>query len=84
MVTNLCHGCVKLEGMLAQHLFQLFDGTRDRPALLEALLAFVKSGTATMQKDGKEVTDPQHVRQLLAEALDEKLAELAELALFVA
>ncbi len=84
MVTNLCHGCVKLEGALAQHLFQLLDGSRDRPALLEALSTLVKSGSATMQKDGKEVTDPQHVRQLLAEALDQKLAELAELALFVA
>ena len=84
MVTNLCHGCVKLEGTLAQHLFQLLDGSRDRPALLEALSTLVKSGSATMQKDGKEVTDPQHVRQLLAEALDQKLAELAELALFVA
>jgi hypothetical protein len=44
----------------------------------------VKSGTTTMQHEGKEVTDPQQVRQLLAEALDQKLAELAELALFVA
>jgi len=84
MVTNLCHGCVKLEGTLAQHLFQLLDGSRDRPALLEALSTLVKSGSATMQKDGKEVTDPQQVRQLLLESLDQKLAELAELALFVA
>jgi methyltransferase-like protein/SAM-dependent methyltransferase len=84
MVTNLCHGCVKLEGTLAQHLFQLLDGSRDRPALLEELSTLVKSGSATMQKDGKEVTDPQQVRQLLREALDQKLAELAELALFVA
>lgn len=84
MVTNLCHGCVKLEGTLAQHLFQLLDGSRDRLALLEELLMLVKSESATMRKDGKEVTDPQHVRQLLAEALDQKLAELAELALFVA
>lgn len=84
MVTNLCHGCVKLEGALAQHLFQLLDGTRDRTVLLEELLTFVKSGTATMRYDGKEVTDPQQVRQLLAEALDQKLAELSQLALFVA
>lgn len=84
MVTNLCHGCVKLEGTLAQHLFQLLDGSRDRSALLEELSTLVKSGSATMQKDGKEVTDPQQVRQLLREALDQKLAELAELALFVA
>jgi methyltransferase-like protein/SAM-dependent methyltransferase len=84
MVTNLCHGCVKLEGVLAQHLFHLLDGTRDRTALLEELLTLVKSGTATMQKDGKEVTNPQQVRQVLANALDEKLTELSGLALFVA
>ncbi len=84
MVTNLCHGCVKLEGALAQHLFQLLDGTRDRTVLLEELLTLVKSGTATMQHDGKEVTDPQQARQVLADALDQKLAELVELALFVA
>lgn len=84
MVTNLCHGCVKLEGALAQHLFQLLDGTRDRTVLLEELLTLVKLGTATMQKDGQEVTDLQQVRQLLAEALEQKLVELAQLALFVA
>ena len=37
-----------------------------------------------MQHEGKEVTDPQQVRQILVAALDQKLTELAELALFVA
>ncbi len=83
MVTNLCHGCVCVEDLLGKQLLLLLDGTRDRTALLNELMALVQSGAATIQREGRPITDPHAQRQLLAEGLEQKLAELAQLALLV-
>jgi methyltransferase-like protein/2-polyprenyl-3-methyl-5-hydroxy-6-metoxy-1,4-benzoquinol methylase len=83
MVTNLCHGCVRVDDMLGKQLLLLLDGTRDRTALCNELLALVQSGAVTVRREGQPITDPCAQQQLLTEGLEQKLAELAQLALLV-
>ena len=82
-VTNVLHGSVKIEDLLGRHLLSLLDGTRDRNALVAELEALVRSGATTVQKDGVVVEDPQKIHQLLVDGMEEKLKELARLALLV-
>lgn len=82
-VTNVLHGSVKIEDLLGRHLLSLLDGTRDRNALVAELEALVRSGAATVQKDGVVMENPREIHQLLADGMEEKLRELARLALLV-
>jgi hypothetical protein len=68
-VTSLHHRNVRLEDPLAAFLLTRLDGTRDRPALLADVRAFVESA--------EDVAAPDD----LPEALDRALDRLAELAL---
>jgi len=72
-----------IEDPLGRHFLQLLDGTRDRPALLDDLVAFVASGEAVVCQDGAPVQEPEAVRQLLAADFERKLAEIARFALLV-
>ena len=83
-VTTLHHHNMTIDDPLGRHFLQLLDGTRDRAALLDALTAFVVSGGADVATHDQPVNDPQAVRQHLAAGLEQKLAELARLALLVA
>jgi len=83
-VTNLCHQRVLIDGVIAQRLLVLLDGTRDRDALLEELRPLVKSGEATLLKEGKPVTDVTEALKILADELDPHLERLARLALLAA
>lgn len=80
-VTTLHHRTISLEDPMSRYFLQLLDGTRNRTALLDDLTAFVASGGTTVQKDGEPVEALQAVRQRLASQLEQKLAELAQLAL---
>lgn len=82
-VTTLHHRTITIEDPLGRHFLQLLDGTRDRSALLDDLVAFVASGEAVVRQDGAPVQEPAAVRQLLAADLERKLAEIARFALFV-
>jgi methyltransferase-like protein len=82
-VTTLHHHNVAIEDALGRHFLQLLDGTRDRAALLDDLVAFMASGGASSPRNDQPVEAPQAVRQRLAAELERKLAELARLALFV-
>jgi methyltransferase-like protein len=83
VVANLCHTSVVVEDELGRHLLSLLDGARDRSALLEAMLEFAASRSATAA-DNQAVPDRAHARKILGEQLDRNLQKLARMALLVA
>jgi hypothetical protein len=83
-VATLRHQTLRIDDDLSRHLVLLLDGTRDRDALLHDLGALVRSGAATLVREGKPVSDLQEALQHLADELDGNLASLARLAMLVA
>ena len=82
-VTNLRHEVVNLTPF-DRHLLPLLDGTRNRAALLEALLERHERGQLHIcQEDDQPITDPSRAREILAEVLDQQLPKLAKAALLV-
>jgi methyltransferase-like protein len=80
MVTNMLHVRVTLDGF-ERYLIRYLDGSRDRDALLDLLLAGpVAEGALRVQAGDEPVDD---VRTLLAEELETKLGWLAHAALLV-
>jgi methyltransferase-like protein/2-polyprenyl-3-methyl-5-hydroxy-6-metoxy-1,4-benzoquinol methylase len=68
---------------LERNLIPLLDGTRDRSALAEELTTRVLQGQMTVQRDGKQLTDPEAIRQAIAIALDQSLQTLEQISLLV-
>lgn len=79
-LTNLRHAPVNVPDPLARHLLLLLDGTRDRPALVDALVDAVRASVAK-EKGHPLHQDPAATRSALAVDLDRNLAALAKLAL---
>jgi SAM-dependent methyltransferase/methyltransferase-like protein len=75
-VTSLRHERVKVDHPLTRQLVLLMDGTRDRAALADELTAWV----VAHQPPGQEAP-PEKVRELLAEQIGPRLAQVAALAL---
>ena len=84
VVTNLLSARVRIEDPLARGLFGLLDGTRGRDALVRDLTEFVARGGASVERDGRRVTDVGEVASLIRGALDDRLRALARLALLIA
>jgi methyltransferase-like protein len=82
-LTTLWHRAVDLDTDLARHLVVLLDGTRNLPALAEALTALVQSGRTTLVDDGKCITEAELVRGKIEEKLPVMLKALARSALLV-
>jgi len=62
-----------------RHLLPLLDGTRDRDALLDALLAVHHENPIPIERDGTQVAGEAETRDALAEQIDalpERLAEM--------
>ncbi len=79
-LTSLSHDPVRLDDPLGRFLIRLCDGTRDRPALADALVAGVGTELQlTMQ--GAQVTDGETVRGQLEGGLERNLEILAKLAM---
>ncbi|MBI4523611.1 MAG: methyltransferase regulatory domain-containing protein [Deltaproteobacteria bacterium] len=76
IVTNLRHMTVELTDSLGRNLLLLLDGTRNRATLLRELVAMMESEKTGMR--GEETFD------LSFDRLEQKLSELARLALLVA
>jgi methyltransferase-like protein/2-polyprenyl-3-methyl-5-hydroxy-6-metoxy-1,4-benzoquinol methylase len=64
-----------------RHLLPLLDGTRDRNALLEALLAIDRENPIGIEQDGKQVSGEAELRDALAEHIDAMPQRLAEMML---
>jgi len=84
-VVNLRHFNIRVEDPLSRRLLQLLDGSRDRDALLDDLVALVESGEAVVKTDEAGVAaDLKAVRRFLVAEIDRRLTELAEMALLIA
>jgi SAM-dependent methyltransferase len=82
-LTNLRHDPVRLDDPLGRYLVRLCDGSRDRAALVDALVAGV--GTElVLTVEGQPLTDGELVRGQLASGLEPNLEILARLAMLVA
>ena len=79
-LTSLAHEPVRLDDPLGRVLIRLCDGTRDRGALAEALVAAV-GGELQLTMEGEPVTDGERVRGQIAGGLDHNLQILARLAM---
>jgi methyltransferase-like protein len=64
-----------------RHLLPLLDGSRDRDALLEALLAVHRENPIPIERDGKQVSGEAEMRDALAEHIDALPEHLAEMKL---
>ena len=59
----------------------LLDGTRDRDALVEALLAVVRDNRIPIERDGKQVSGEAETRDALTEHIDTRRQHLVEMKL---
>ena len=75
---NLWHETVALSPLDA-HALPLLDGTRDREALVEEMLAIARANLIRIELDGSPVSDETDLRNVLAQyvdALPERLQEM--------
>ena len=82
-VTNRRHERVLLDS-LARRVLPLLDGTRDRTALVEALVGLVANKSLTVEKDGEIVRESQELTKIVAIELDKALERYGRQALLVA
>ena len=66
---NLWHETLLLSPV-DRHLLPLLDGTRDRDALLDALLAIAQEDPIPIEPDGAQVSDEAEMRGAIAEHVD--------------
>jgi methyltransferase-like protein/2-polyprenyl-3-methyl-5-hydroxy-6-metoxy-1,4-benzoquinol methylase len=64
-----------------RHLLPLLDGTRDRDALVDALLAIDRDNPIPIERDGTQVSGEAEMRNALAEHVDALPQRLAEMKL---
>lgn len=83
-LSTLLHSTVKVDDPLGRRLLLLLDGTRDRAALSEELIRLIQSDSATIEMEGETVTNPEKIRDLISQRLEQKLAELGRLGLLIA
>jgi methyltransferase-like protein len=77
---NLWHE-TQILSPLDRHLFPLLDGSRDRDALVEALLAVDRENPIPIERDGVQVSDEIERRNAVAEHVDTLPVRLAEMKL---
>ncbi len=65
-------------GRLVRSLLPLLDGTRDRAAVIEALVERTLDGTLSVEIADEPVTDADELRRHLAAAVDKKLEQLPD------
>jgi hypothetical protein len=68
----------------ARYLLPLLDGTRDRAALVEVLMAKASAGEFAVRDSSGPVSDPALARQVLGAWVDDALGRLAKAALLTA
>lgn len=81
-VANRRHEVVRLND-LDKHLIPLLDGTNDRAALVEKLVAVSRTGSLNVQRDGIPLHDPAEVASALASIIDPALANVGRMGIIV-
>jgi methyltransferase-like protein/ubiquinone/menaquinone biosynthesis C-methylase UbiE len=79
-VFNPWHEMVPLSPV-DRHLLPLLDGSRDREALVEALMGVFRENLIQIDRDGEPLVDEAEVREVLAAEVDALPQHLAELRL---
>jgi methyltransferase-like protein/cyclopropane fatty-acyl-phospholipid synthase-like methyltransferase len=82
-VTGRLHNAVELSGA-DRVVLRCLDGTRDRPALVDALAEAVAAGRVELSQDGRALREPGEVRAVLGPALEQTLNRLALSAVLIA
>jgi methyltransferase-like protein/SAM-dependent methyltransferase len=77
---NLWHETLPLSPV-DRHLLPLLDGTRDRGALAEAMLAIARQQQMPLERNGKRVSGAAELRDVLAEHIDAMPQRLAAMKL---
>ena len=77
---NLWHEMLSLSPVDG-YLLSLLDGSRDRDALVEALLAIARRDLIRLERDGERVSGDAELRKTLAEHIDAMPQRLAEMKL---
>jgi 2-polyprenyl-3-methyl-5-hydroxy-6-metoxy-1,4-benzoquinol methylase len=70
------HATVGLD-MASRTVLPLLDGTRDRDALVEGVMALVSQGTITLRRNDQPIENPDERRQAAREMVDGTLRGLA-------
>jgi len=81
-VVNQRHETVKTDA-LAQHLIPILDGTKNKDEMLEHLVKLTENKTLTVSQYDLPLTDPDKIRQSLANSIDNLLSGLAHAALLI-
>jgi methyltransferase-like protein/SAM-dependent methyltransferase len=79
-VTNLRHDEIQLNDV-QRRVLPYLDGSNDAQALTDKLVSQVSEGLLTVHDQGRPVSDPTRLRQILEESLQQNLAQLARMAL---
>lgn len=79
-VFNIWHETVPLSDA-DRYLIPMLDGTRDRDALVGALLPLIQQGAIKFERDGGAVTDESDIRAALAEFVDSAPERLEQMKL---
>jgi methyltransferase-like protein len=66
---------------LDRHLLPLLDGTRDRDALVDALLAVHRLNPIPIERDGNPVSNESEMRDALTDYIDGLPRHLAQMKL---
>jgi methyltransferase-like protein len=66
-----------------RQLLPYLDGTRNRQALLEALMDRFRQGALRLSQDETPITDAARAQDIMVEILDQQLPRLAKAALLV-
>jgi methyltransferase-like protein len=68
-IYNAWHESVSLSAV-DRHLLPLLDGTRDRDALVEAVLAVTRDGFVQFERDGQPLSAQADIREAAGEHVD--------------
>jgi hypothetical protein len=82
-VTNLRHEVIVL-GNFERQLLRHLDGNHDRNALIALLVELVQRDVLKVEDHGQRVSEPEKLRQILAQAIEAQLPKLARSALLSA
>jgi methyltransferase-like protein/trans-aconitate methyltransferase len=83
VVTNLLHKSVEMEDSLSINLLWLLDGTHDRAALCDEMLAFIERHGDSKHAGGSVADNRREMRGMVASAIEANLRKIARMALLV-
>jgi SAM-dependent methyltransferase len=84
VVTTFLHTSIEVRDPIGLEMLRLLDGTRDRAALRDDLLAFVQQNGPFNGPDNAPITDQDEIRRILTDEIDRNLRKIARMGLLEA